>query len=395
MSISLTVKEAMKGSSWIRRMFEAGQGLRQRVGNDAVFDFSLGSPHLEPPAEFVQALRELANRPPPGVHRYMSNAGFLSTRRAVTQSISRREGVTLDADDVLMTVGAAGAIHVALASILDPGDEVIVLAPYFAEYLFYIRHHAGVPKVVQTDADFGLDLAAIDAAIGPRTKAIIVNTPSNPSGVIYSDACMAELSRLLTERERSLGHDIYVVADTPYAQIVFDGHHNPPLLAHHPSTFIAHSFSKELGLAGERIGYLAISPRAPHHDELVTACTFTLRTLGFVNAPALMQLAVERSLDASVDIDEYRRLRDRLCSGLQQAGYAVRPPQGSFYLFLRTPIADDVLFSEEMQKEHVLVVPGVGFGRSGYVRLAFCTTMQVIEGALPCFARVLQRVQAS
>jgi aspartate aminotransferase len=395
MSISLTVKEAMKGSSWIRRMFEAGEVLRRRLGRDAVFDFSLGSPHLEPPAVFVQALRELADHPPPGLHRYMSNAGFVSTRQAVAQSVGRREGVSLDAEDVLMTIGAAGAIHVALASILDPGDEVIVLAPYFAEYLFYVRHHAGVPKVVQTDADFGIDLAAVDAAIGPRTKAIILNTPNNPTGVVYSDTCLAELAGLLAARERSLGRTIYVIADTPYAGIVYDGHRNPPLLAYHPSTFIAHSFSKELGLAGERIGYLVVSPRAPHHDELVTACTFTLRTLGFVNAPALMQLAVERSLDASVDIDEYRRLRDRFCSGLQQAGYAVRPPQGSLYLFLRTPIADDVLFAEEMQKEQVLVVPGVGFGRSGHVRLAFCTTMQVIEGALPRFARVLQRVQAA
>ena len=393
MSISTTVKEAMKGSSWVRKMFETGQALRQRFGEDAVFDFSLGSPHLEPPASFQEALRELASTPRHGIHRYMQNAGFLSTRQAVARSLGEREGETLSPDDVLMTVGAAGAMHVALAALLDPGDEVIVLAPYFVEYLFYIRHHAGVPTVVETDAVFDLDLAAIEAAIGPRTKALILNTPNNPTGIIYGEARLAELARLLAAAERRVGHAIYLLVDTPYAKIVFDGRQNPRLLAHHPSTFIVHSFSKDLGLAGERIGYLAISPRAPHRDELVKACTFTNRTLGFVNAPALMQLALERCIDATVEVDEYRRLRDHLCDGLQQAGYEAQRPQGTFFLFLPTPIADDVLFTAELQKEHVLVVPGVGFGRSGYVRVAFCTSMAAIDGALPRFAKVLQRVR--
>jgi aspartate aminotransferase len=393
MSISRTVQEAMKNSSWIRKMFEVGQVLKARVGEANVYDFSLGSPHLEPPDAFQRALQELTCQPLPGMHRYMPNHGFLSTRQAVARVLSQQEGVALGPEDVVMTVGAAGAMNVALKSILDPGDEVIVLAPYFAEYLFYVANHAGVVRIVETTEDFDLDVEAVARALGDRTKAVILNTPNNPTGRIYSQARLAALVAALQDHERRLGREVYLIVDTPYSRLVYDGKRNPTFFTEHPSTLIAHSYSKELGLAGERIGYLAISPRAPHREALRGACNFTIRTLGYINAPALMQLALERSLDATVDVEQYRRLRDRLCDGMRQAGYEFHTPQGAFYLFARSPISDDVAFTRELQQENVLVVPGSGFGRPGHMRVAYCVPEKVIEGALPCFARVQQRVR--
>jgi aspartate aminotransferase len=395
MSISRIIQESMKNSSWIRRMFEHGQTLRARYGDGNVFDFSLGSPHLEPPEAVQRALVELTSQPRPGMHRYMPNNGFLSTREAVARHLGAQEGVDLAPEDVIMTVGAAGAINVVLRSVLDPGEEVIVLAPYFAEYLFYVRNHGGVPRVVETTPDFDLDVRAIAAACNERTKAIILNTPNNPTGRIYSAAKVAELAATLRGHEQQLGREIYLLLDTPYSRLVYDGHANPPLLQDHPSTIIAHSYSKELGLAGERIGYLAISPRAPQRDALRGAFTFALRTLGFVNAPALMQLALERSLDATVNVEVYRKLRDHLCDGLRRAGYEFQKPQGAFFLFPKTPIADDVAFARELLQENVLVVPGSGFGRQGYIRIAYCVSEKVIDGALPRFAKVIERVRAT
>jgi aspartate aminotransferase len=393
MAISRTVQAAMKNASWIRKMFEVGQSLRATIGDANVFDFSLGSPHLDPPEAFQRALQELTRQPVPGMHRYMPNNGFLSTRTAVARALGQQEGVTVAADDVIMTVGAAGAMNVALKSILDPGDEVIVLAPYFAEYLFYIANHAGVARIVETTEDFDLDVEAVRRALRDRTKAVILNTPNNPTGRIYSRDGLAALVAALQAHEARLGREVYLLVDTPYSRLVYDGQRNPPLLTEHASTLIAHSYSKELGLAGERIGYLAISPRAPDREALRGACTFTIRTLGYVNAPALMQLALERSLDATVDVDQYRQLRDRLCDGLREAGYEFRVPQGAFYVFARSPIPDDVAFSRELQQENVLVVPGTGFGRAGHFRIAYCVPAAVIDGALPRFARVLKRVR--
>jgi aspartate aminotransferase len=393
MSTSLAVQEAMKGSSWIRKMFEAGQALVERFGEGAVFDFSLGSPHLEPPPAFQEALRDLTTHPRPGLHRYMPNNGFLGTRRAVARSLSTREGVEVTSEDIVMTVGAAGAMNVALTAVIDPGDEVIVLAPYFVEYLFYVKNRGGVTRVVETTEDFDLDLDAIEAAMSSRTKALILNTPNNPTGRVYSPEGVTALAALLARHEKQHGRNIYLVVDTPYAKVVYDGIHNPLLFRVHPSTFIAHSFSKDLGLAGERIGYLAVNPLAPHREALARACTFANRTLGFVNAPALMQLALERAIDASVDVDQYRLLRDRLCAGLEDAGYEFFKPQGTFYLFAKSPLDDDVAFTQELLKENVLVVPGSGFGRGGHVRIAFCVPPEIIDGALPRFAEVLERVR--
>ncbi len=393
MAISKIIQETMKDSSWIRKMFETGQELRQRFGDHNVFDFSLGSPLLDPPEAFNSALLYLTSHPKPGMHRYMPNNGFLSTRQVVAKNLSEQEHIAVDPADLVMTVGAAGAANVAMAALLDPGDEVIILAPYFVEYLFYPRNHGGIARMVDTTTDFDLDIEAIDAAINERTKAIIINSPNNPTGRIYSQQRMSELALLLQRREAQYGKEIYIISDTPYARITYDGKKNPRFFMEHPSTLIAHSFSKDLGLAGERIGYLAINPRAPHRTALRSACTFTNRTLGFVNAPALMQRALEHSMEATVDVDQYRILRDLICAGLTDAGYEYYRPEGAFFLFMKSPIPDDVAFAKALLEENVLAVPGSGFGRAGHLRVAYCVPQKTIEGAMPRFARVRKRVQ--
>ncbi len=392
MTIARSLQEQIQKSSWIRKMFEAGQALKDQHGEENVFDFSLGSPSLEPPEAFQAALRDLVNNPVPGMHRYMNNAGFPATREAMARMLTKQEGLEVHADDVIMTVGAAGAINVTLTAILDPGDEVIVLAPFFVEYLFYIKNHGGETRIVETAKDFDLDLEAIDRAITERTKAIIINTPNNSTGLIYSQERLGQLARLLARREAQRGRNIHLLVDTPYARITYDGFKNPRFFEAHPSSLIAHSYSKELGLAGQRIGFLAINSRHPDREALRGACTIVNRTLGYVNAPALMQMALARCPDACVDVNEYCELRDLICEGLADSGLEFSRPQGAFYLFAKTPIEDDLAFCQELQKENVLVVPGSGFGRAGYIRIAYCVSRGTIERAIPHFNRVVKRV---
>lgn len=393
MSISRSIASQLESSSWIRRMFETGQALKQELGPDRVFDLSLGNPILEPPSAFRAALQELVASPPSGLHRYMPNQGFMSTREAVARLMSRQEGCEVQAADITMTVGAAGAINVALRAILDEGDEVLILEPYFVEYFFYTRNHGGRERVVRTTDDFDLDFDAIEAAIGPRTKALILNSPNNPTGRVYSQQRVDALGDLLGRCSRKLGRTLYLLVDTPYARLTYDGVQNPQFFCAYPDTLIAHSFSKELGIPGERLGFLAVSPAATQRRDLQDAAAFANRTLGFVNAPALMQLVVERALETRVDLAMYTSLRDRLCDGLRAAGYSFFCPQGAFYLFPKSPIEDDVAFTAELARVHVLVVPGSGFGRKGHIRIAFCVTPQTIEGALPLLAAANRRAR--
>ncbi len=396
MSISRTVAEALTSSSWIRKMFTQGQALKEKYGPENVFDLSLGNPNLEPPAAFKRCMMDIVSSDEPGMHRYMPNIGYPSTRDAVAAYIGEQEGVDLTAADVTMTVGAAGALNVALASVLDPGDEVVVLEPYFVEYKFYASNHGGVVKLVSTTEDFDLDMDAIEAVIGPKTKCVILNTPNNPTGRVYSQERVNQLGELLAAQEQRHDTTIYLVVDTPYSKLTFDGVQNPLLFKEHPNTLIAHSFSKELGLAGERIGFLAINPAAIHREALQNAAAFTNRTLGFVNAPAMMQRAVGQVIaqgEVTVDVDYYHRLRDQLVDGLTAAGYEVTRPEGAFYVFPRTPIEDDIAFTRMLAEENVLVVPGSGFGRRGHMRVAYCVGPEVIEGALPRFAAALKKAQ--
>ena len=370
-------------------MFEEGNELRAKHGADNVFDLTLGNPELEPPAAFVEKLQALAADPPAGMHRYMANAGYPWVRKRVAESIASETGVAVEGRHVIMTVGAACALNIALKALLDEGDEVIVLAPYFVEYLFYIDNHGGKATIVETDETFQPDLEAIDAAITAKTKIIILNSPNNPTGVAYPQSLLTDLASLLERASARIGHTIYVITDEPYRKIVYEAKGSCSLAAFRNCIF-ATSHSKDLALPGGRIGYGVVHPEADDALEIVAAMTFAIRTLGFVNAPSLMQHAVADLQHISVDVEQYRRKRDLLYAGLTDAGYECVKPGGAFYMFPRSPLADDVEFVRQLQKERILVVPGSGFGRPGFFRVAYCMRQQVIEKALPGLKRVLE-----
>ncbi|MBI4703154.1 MAG: pyridoxal phosphate-dependent aminotransferase [Deltaproteobacteria bacterium] len=386
MPISTKIRGFIENASWIRRMFEKAIELKVQHGADSVLDFTLGNPTLEPPQAFVDRLRDLAANPPPGLHRYMPNAGFPAVREAVAEALGRQTGVALRGEHVLMTVGAAGALNVALKALLDPGDEVIVLAPYFVEYLFYIDNHGGTARVVETDHAFLPDVEAIGRAIGPQTKAIILNSPNNPTGVVYPRALLERLAAGLGAAAGRVGHPIYVLSDEPYRKIRYVDEVTSALSVFQDCVMCT-SHSKDLSLPGERIGLAAVHPEAHDGHELLGAMTFAIRTLGFVNAPAILQLAVAGLQDLAIDVEPYRRRRDLLYRGLVDAGYECVLPGGAFYLFPRSPIPDDVEFVRRLLRELVLVVPGSGFGRGGHFRLSYCVDLEVIERALPALRR--------
>ena len=388
MSVAKKIAESSCRSSWIREMFEEGAKLSEVHGCDNVFDFSIGNPNVEPPEEFQRVLEELVADRTPGRHGYMSNAGYPETRVAVAAYLSEDQGVDLTGANVVMTVGAGGALNVILKAILDPGDEVIVPVPYFVEYGFYIDNHGGVLRPVACTADFDLDLQAIETAIGPLTKAVLINSPHNPSGRVYSAETLAGLGELLRRKSDELGCIIYLVSDEPYRRIVYDGLKVPAVMAAYENSLIASSYSKELSLSGERIGYAAANPAIPNIHAMMDALTMTNRILGYVNAPALMQRAVARLQGVTVDVAPYQRNRDALYTALVDAGFEVYKPQGAFYMFPKAPIADDVAFCREMQEHLVLVVPGSGFGAPGYFRMAYCVAPQVVQGAIPALRQV-------
>lgn len=396
MAVSRHVRESMEGASWIRRMFEEGLRLKQRLGADQVADLSLGNPVMEPPAAVVERLRLLANDPTAGTHRYMPNAGFESTRAAVARHLEGRTGVPYRAADVVMTVGAGGALNVVLKSLLDPGDEVVLLAPYFAEYRFYVTNHGGVPVVVQTDERFRPSAEAVAAALTPRTRAVLVNAPNNPTGAVYPAADLQALAAVLERASKAQGRPVWLVSDEPYRAITYDGVTVPWPVTLYRDTIHVTSFSKDLALPGERIGYLAVNPASPEADALVGACTFATRILGFVNAPALQQRLVEGLLDVTIDPAPYARRRALLLAALAEAGYDVVPPQGAFYLFPRVPRVDgdDLAFVRACVDERLLVVPGRGFGRPGWFRMSYAVTDRDVDLAVQALKRVAARAPA-
>ena len=382
-SLSRTVTEQMERSSWIRRMFEIGIQLRRERGAENVFDFSLGNPEVEPPAAVLEALGQVVAENRPHGHGYMPNAGFPDVRAAIARRLAERTGLPFGFEDILMTSGAAGAINTVLKAVLDPGDEAIVLSPYFPEYRFYIENHGGRMIVVETGHDFQPDIAAIAAAITPRTKALILNSPNNPTGAVYGAEVLAQLDRVIPE-------SMLVIADEPYRPLTFDGVTPPETLSILRRAVLAWSWSKAMAIAGERIGYLAIPPRLPEAAALRNACTFASRILGYINAPAIWQLVVGRVPDATVDVAAYQAKRDLLCDSLSRMGYHAPRPQGSFYVFPKTPLADDLAFIRLLQAEGILAVPGAGFGRSGYMRLSLTIAKEDIERSLPGFERALR-----
>jgi aspartate aminotransferase len=386
MGISRAIAGQMEGSSWIRRMFEAGLRLRQERGAENVFDFSLGNPDVEPPEAVLDALRGVVAEARPHSHGYMPNAGFPDVRAAIAAGVARRSGLPLTGEDVLMTVGAAGAINMALKAILDPDDEVIVLRPYFPEYRFYIRNHGGRVVEVETDERFQPDVGRIAAAMGPRTKAILLNSPNNPTGAIYSAETLRALNAVVRE-------PAMVISDEPYRALTYDGVETPDTLALIERAVVAFSWSKAMAIAGERIGYLAVSPRIEEAAALRNALTFASRILGYVNAPAIWQRVVALAPDALVDVAQYQARRDVLCDGLTAMGYAAPRPQGSYFVFPKTPIPDDVAFTALLAEENILAVPGVGFGRGGHMRLSITLPMDHIQRSLPGFERAFRKAR--
>jgi len=391
MAISKKTLRLMEEGSWIRRMFEAGIALKQRYGAENVFDVSLGNPVVEPPQQFREELLRLAQEPMPGMHRYMPNAGYAETREAVAAQLGKETGLPFGMNDVVMTCGAAGGMNVALKTILEPGDEVIVFAPYFVEYCYYADNCGGVPRIVSTDEEFQLDLEAVEKAVGPRTCAVIVNSPNNPSGAVYGAEALAALGDLLARAEARYHTEIFLLSDEPYRKLIYDGLHYPHIYRHHHASVALTSHSKDLALPGERIGYAAVNPGYAHRAELVDGLVFWNRVLGFVNAPALMQHLVRTLQGVTINVAEYQRKRDYIYRELTEMGYHTIRPQGAFYFFPRSPIADDVAFAEACLEWNVLVVPGRGFGCPGHFRISYCAEDPVLEGALAGLRRAARK----
>ena len=386
MIVSRAVADNLGRASWIRRMFEEGARLKQERGADKVFDFTLGNPEVEPPAAVIEAARRILASKEPHLHAYMPNAGYPQVRGAIAKRLSAATGLPYTANHVIMTVGAGAALNTVLKALLDPGDEVITVAPFFVEYVYYAENHGGKLVVVQPKADLTPDAAKIEAAITPRTKAIIVNSPNNPSGVIYPASSFVEIEAVL----QRAGHPIVLISDEPYKALVFDDvipPEVPPLVTR---SIVATSWSKSLALPGERIGYLAFSPRLPEAAELFEACTFTNRVLGFVNAPALWQWVVAEVGDLVIDVAPYREKRDLMYEGLLRIGYECVKPQGAFYVFPRSPIDDDVAFVRLLAEEGVLTVPGSGFGMPGHIRISLTVEKDTVVRALPGFERAFR-----
>ena len=382
MAIAEKIARFMDQGSWIRKMFEEGIALKQEYGQDNVFDLSLGNPVMEPPPEFFTELRRIADEPTPGMHRYMPNAGLSETRAAVAEQLALETGLNFTSNEILMTCGAGGAVNVVLKTLLDPGDEVVIFAPYFVEYLFYADNHGGVCRVVPPDEGFLPDMAEFEASLGPKTRVVLVSSPGNPTGVLYSAEVLAALGRGIREAEQRHGREIFLVSDEPYRKILFDGAEYPQVFDHHVRSVVATSHSKDLALPGERIGFVALSPAYEERAELMDGLTFCNRTLGFVNAPALMQHLVARLQGVTINVGEYEAKRDYLYGELVDIGYTVVKPQGAFYMFPRSPIEDDAAFVAELQEHRVLVVPGRGFGLPGHFRISYCVNDQTLEGAV-------------
>ena len=374
-------------------MFEQGIALKQEHGEDNVFDLSLGNPVMEPPQAFFDELRRIAMDPKPGMHRYMPNAGYVETRAAVAGQLGEETGLDFTANEVIMTVGAGGALNVVLKALLDPGDEVVIFAPYFVEYHFYADNHGGSCRVVPSDDKFFPDLDAFEASINDRTKVVLVSSPNNPTGVVYDGQLLADLAGIIQAKEREYGKEVFLVSDEPYRRILFDGLEYPHIFEHHPRSIVATSHSKDLALPGERIGYIAVHPEYEDREELVDGMTFCNRTLGFVNAPALMQHIVAKLQSTTIDVGAYQAKRDFLYGHLREMGYDLVKPQGAFYMFPRSPIEDDAEFVDELMKHNVLVVPGRGFGVPGHFRISYCVEDRTLEGALPGFREVMERAR--
>lgn len=392
MLIASGIKQMMENGSWIRKMFEDGAKLKAQFGAENVFDFSLGNPNLPPPPKLNEVLRDLIEENRPGAHGYMANAGFPDVRAAIAGKVSKDHAAAVTGDHIIMAVGAGGALNSVFRAILERGDEILSPRPFFVEYVNYASNHGATLKTAPTTEDFDLDVDALEMEITAKTRVVIINSPNNPTGRVYTSEALVKLGKVLEKKSREHGRIIYLIADEPYRAISYDGVPVPPVFPAYPASIVCYSFSKDLSLAGERIGYVAVNPGLDGVGVLAAAITMTTRILGFVNAPALMQRAVARLLNETVDVNYYKTNRDILHKGLTEAGYTCRLPEGAFYLFMKSPIPDDVAFCQLLLKENILAVPGTGFAGPGHVRLAYCCSRETAEGSLPGFKRAIESI---
>ncbi len=393
MPIANRAKKSMSQGSWIRRMFEEGTVLKQKFGAENVYDLTLGNPVMEPPREFSKVLKELVNNPVPGMHRYMENAGYMDTREAIAKQLSVEAGIKFTGRDIVMTCGAAGGLNTVFRTLLDPGDEVVIFAPFFAEFTNYIDNHNGVAKIVPTDENFIPRLDILEKTISARTKVVLTNSPNNPTGVVYSHDFWDKLGDLLEKKSKEFGNRIIHVNDEAYAALIFDGQQHNQVWKHYDETIVVTSHSKDLALPGERIGYVAINPKIQDHNDIVNGVIHSNRILGFVNSGALMQKVVAQLQDITVSIAEYEKKRDLLYNSLTEMGYSIVRPQGAFYLFPKSPLPDDVEFVKMCHDKRLLVVPGQGFGTPGFFRISYCTDDRTIAGSLEVFREVARELK--
>jgi len=387
---SKVAMNSVSNSSMIRKMFEEGEKLAKIHGADNVFDFSIGNPYKEPPKSVKETIKELVDET--GIHRYMANAGFPEVRERVAKHVSRNLDFSLDWKHIVMASGAAGGLNVVFKSILNEDEEVIVFAPYFVEYGFYAKNHGGNLKVVDTtNSDFMPTREGLRAALNEKTKAVLINSPNNPSGALYNREVLEGLAAELKEWKEKTGKTIFLISDEPYAEIVFDGHEVPNILGIYDDSIIVTSFSKSLGLAGQRIGYIAVNPKIENIDLLMDIMTFATRTLGFVSASALWQKAVAKCIDEIVDVEDYKEKRDILYNHLTSLGFEIRKPEGTFYLFPKSPISDKE-FTALALKHNILVVPGSGFGSSGYFRISYCVPTEKIMKSLDAWTNLAKEI---
>ncbi|HCP10584.1 pyridoxal phosphate-dependent aminotransferase [Thermodesulfobacterium sp.] len=389
--VSQQIKDYLERSSWIRKMFEEGIKLKKTHGEDRVLDLTLGNPDLPPPPRVKETLQKIIENYEPSFHRYMPNAGFPFVREVMAKKVSIEQGVTLTSEDIIMTCGAAGALNIIFKTLLNPGEEVIFPSPFFVEYLFYTENHQGIPKPVSTNPDFSLNLEALDQNITEKTKIVLINSPNNPTGQIYTEEEIKSLAKLLSEKSKIFGHPIYLVSDEPYRNLVFDNHQVPSIFKHYPNSLIAYSFSKELSLAGERIGFVAVHPEIQPKKLILEGLILCNRILGFVNAPALAQRLAAECAFAKVETIIYQRRRDLICEMLEEAGLEFVKPKGGLFIFPKVPM-DDVTFCQKLKEHLILAVPGRGFGVSNHIRLSFCVDEETLKRHKSSFIEAVKTI---
>ena len=382
----------MANNSAIRTMFEEGDQMRAKYGRENVFDFSLGNPDAPTPPEVKQAIKEIVEEEPDLIlHGYMSNAGFEDVRETIARHINKTQGTNFSKKNILMTVGAASGLNVALKTILNPGEEVVIFTPYFLEYNWYVNNYDGVVVQAPTDKKtFQPDLKSFEKLVGDKTLVVLINSPHNPTGVVYSEETIKGIADILKKKQKELNRAIFIIADEPYRELAYDGVEVPYITKYYENTIVAYSYSKSLSLPGERIGYLVIPDELEESQLVFDTASNANRILGCVNAPSLQQKVIAKCVDAKVDLDYYDRNRKALYEGLKECGFECIMPQGAFYLFVKSPVEDEAEFCKTAKKYNILMVPGSAFAGPGYVRLAYCVSYETIQNSLPGFKKLAQ-----